>query len=87
MGNTAQTFAQPAVFHGIADANVVGAAWSKDIARAVRIAPGSTQSSLQGWVLNGNGNLDSFGAITNVVPPPFGGPWPNWDIAVQLVLQ
>ena len=61
--------------------------WSRDIARAVRIAPGSTSTFLQGWVLNGYGNLDEFGAITGVVPPPFGGPWPNWDIAVQLLLQ
>ena len=67
--------------------NIGARYWGKDIARAVRIAPGSTPSFIQGWTLSGYGSVDSFGAIAGVFPPPFGGPWPNWDIAVQLMLQ
>ena len=54
-----------------------------DIARAVRYAQDSTASNPKGWTLDGWGGLHPFGGAPSI---PMGGYWPNWDIAVQLIL-
>jgi hypothetical protein len=55
-----------------------------DIARGIRLAPNSTASQPQGWVLDAWGGLHAFGGAVYV---PSGGYWPNTNLAVRLVVQ
>jgi hypothetical protein len=55
-----------------------------DIARAVRLAPNTTGSNPQGWILEGYGGLHEFGDAPALAPFPY---YPGNDVARQLALQ
>ena len=58
----------------------------RDTFRALTLAPQAPLADLAGWTMDGYGGIYPFGRW---VPPvrPLGGQWPNWDIAVSLVVQ
>ena len=86
----------PFTVSGISVGGTIGASTTKLVGQAFNLrGPESIEGTygavgVGGALAGGAGSVrlrNTNGAITNVVPPPFGGPWPNWDIAVQLVLQ
>jgi len=59
--------------------------WSGfDIARAIRLAPGTTGSNPQGWIMDGYGGIHEFNDSPVLGPFSY---WSGQDIAKQLVLN
>ncbi len=63
---------------------------SRDIFRAVSLGPGAQANDLFGWAMDGYGRIIPFGTVAGQPLPqilPSGGYWPNWDIAVALIVN
>jgi hypothetical protein len=65
--------------HGFGSAPGIssGVSWPWDIARAIQLAPWSSQSEPQGWVVDGFGGIHPFGGAPAI---PTSAYWNGWDI-------